>query len=132
VRDAAVGRRSCRSLVAASCRRACTPLCRWSIRFSQPAIRFQLALFAPSHRKQCRYHVPVVLLGSTLGHYHVLRRLGEGGMGETFLIDDLKLQRRAALKLISSALTIDEGRRHRFLQEARLAASIDHPHIAAI
>ena len=53
-------------------------------------------------------------------------------MGEVFLVEDLKLHRKAALKLISASLTRDETRRQRFLQEARLAASIDHPHIAAI
>ncbi len=53
-------------------------------------------------------------------------------MGEVFLVEDLKLHRRAALKLISASLTRDETRRQRFLQEARLAASIDHPHIAAV
>ena len=53
-------------------------------------------------------------------------------MGQVFLAEDLHLQRRAALKLISPTLTRDETRRQRFVQEARLAASIDHPHIAAI
>ncbi|MGH9382889.1 MAG: protein kinase domain-containing protein [Vicinamibacterales bacterium] len=72
------------------------------------------------------------MLGTTIGHYRVIERLGEGGMGEVFLVEDLKLQRRAALKLISPNLTRDETRRQRFLQEARLAASIDHPHIAAV
>ena len=77
-----------------------------------------------------RYHPTV--LGTTIGHYRVLERLGEGGMGQVFLAEDLKLQRRAALKLISPTLTRDETRRQRFVQEARVAASIDHPHIAAI
>lgn len=72
------------------------------------------------------------MLGTTLSHYRLIERLGEGGMGEVFLVEDLKLQRRAALKLISPGLTRDETRRQRFLQEARLAASIDHPHIAAV
>jgi tetratricopeptide (TPR) repeat protein/tRNA A-37 threonylcarbamoyl transferase component Bud32 len=53
-------------------------------------------------------------------------------MGQVFLAEDLKLRRRAALKLISPTLTRDETRRQRFVQEARVAASIDHPHIAAI
>ena len=53
-------------------------------------------------------------------------------MGEVFLVEDTVLRRRAALKLISPALTRDESRHQRFVQEARLAASIDHPHIAAI
>src|SRR2546428_73918 len=77
-----------------------------------------------------RYHPTVV--GTTIAHYRVIERLGEGGMGQVFLVEDLKLQRRAALKLISPTLTRDETRRQRFLQEARLAASIDHPHIAAV
>src|SRR6185436_11078231 len=67
-----------------------------------------------------------------LGHYRILEKLGQGGMGEVFLVEDLRLQRRAALKLITPDLTRDESRRQRFLQEARLAASIDHPHIAAV
>jgi eukaryotic-like serine/threonine-protein kinase len=72
------------------------------------------------------------VLGTTLAHYRLIDRLGEGGMGEVFLVEDLQLHRRAALKLISPDLTRDETRRQRFLQEARLAASIDHPHIAAV
>lgn len=75
---------------------------------------------------------PASVIGSTIAHYRVVDRLGEGGMGEVFLVEDLKLHRRAALKLISASLTRDETRRQRFLQEARLAASIDHPHIAAV
>ncbi|MGE0815562.1 MAG: protein kinase [Vicinamibacterales bacterium] len=72
------------------------------------------------------------MIGTLVGHYRVLERLGEGGMGEVYLVEDTRLQRRAALKLISPSLIRDESRRHRFVQEARLAASIDHPHIAAI
>jgi serine/threonine protein kinase/tetratricopeptide (TPR) repeat protein len=72
------------------------------------------------------------VIGTTIAHYRVIERLGEGGMGEVFLVEDLKLQRREALKLIAAHLTRDETRRQRFLQEARLAASIDHPHIASI
>jgi eukaryotic-like serine/threonine-protein kinase len=70
--------------------------------------------------------------GERLGPYRVLERLGEGGMGEVYLVEDSRLQRRAALKLISPTLTRDETRRQRFIQEARLAAAIDHPHIAAV
>jgi len=77
-----------------------------------------------------RYYAPV--LGTRVGHYRIIERLGEGGMGEVYLVEDSRLQRRAALKLISPSLTRDETRRQRFAQEARLAASVDHPHLAAI
>ena len=71
--------------------------------------------------------------GTLLGNYRVvIAPIGAGGMGEVFLAEDIRLQRRVALKLIAPALTRDESRRQRFLQEARLAASIDHPHIAAV
>ena len=68
----------------------------------------------------------------TISHYRVLELLGQGGMGEVYLVEDLRLHRKAALKLISAELTRHEERRARFVQEATLAASIDHPHIAAI
>jgi serine/threonine protein kinase len=72
------------------------------------------------------------MIGTTVGHYRLIERLGAGGMGEVFLADDLRLGRQAAIKVIASHLTRDEPRRLRFIQEARLAASIDHPNIAAI
>jgi serine/threonine-protein kinase len=72
------------------------------------------------------------MIGTVIGHYRIVERLGEGGMGEVFLVDDLKLDRRAALKLIKGELTRDTARRERFPQEAMLAASVDHPHITAI
>jgi tetratricopeptide (TPR) repeat protein/predicted Ser/Thr protein kinase len=72
------------------------------------------------------------MVGETVGHYRILERLGAGGMGEVYLAEDLKLKRKAAIKFISAELTRDPARRERFVQEATLAASIDHPHIAAI
>ena len=53
-------------------------------------------------------------------------------MGEVYLAEDQKLKRKAAIKFISASLVRDEAQRLRFVQEATLAASIDHPHIAAI
>ena len=72
------------------------------------------------------------MIGETIGKYRIIERLGEGGMGEVYLAEDLKLRRKVALKLIAPHLTRDAARRQRFVQEALLAASIDHPHIAAI
>lgn len=72
------------------------------------------------------------LVGATVGHYQILERLGAGGMGEVYVAEDLKLKRQTAIKFIASDIFRDPARRQRFVQEATLAASIDHPHIAAI
>jgi FKBP-type peptidyl-prolyl cis-trans isomerase FkpA len=72
------------------------------------------------------------MIGETVGQYRIVERLGEGGMGDVYLAEDLKLRRKAAVKIIAPHLTRDAARRQRFVQEALLAASIDHPHIAAI
>jgi tetratricopeptide (TPR) repeat protein len=72
------------------------------------------------------------MLGSTVSHYKILEKLGEGGMGEVYLAEDTKLKRKVALKFLAKELTQDETRKQRFIQEARAAAAIEHPHIAAI
>jgi serine/threonine protein kinase len=72
------------------------------------------------------------MIGETVGQYRIVERLGEGGMGDVYLAEDLKLRRKAAVKIIAPHLTRDAARRQRFVKEALLAASIDHPHIAAI
>ena len=72
------------------------------------------------------------VLGRTLGHYFVEARLGAGGMGEVYLARDLALGRKAALKLLDPIIARDASSRARFLREARLAASLDHPNICTI
>ena len=72
------------------------------------------------------------LVGSTVGHYQILEKLGAGGMGEVYLAENLRLKSKAALKFIAPEVFRDPARRERFVQEATLAASIDHPHVAAI
>jgi eukaryotic-like serine/threonine-protein kinase len=70
--------------------------------------------------------------GVQVGPYVILGRLGRGGMGQVFLGNDPRLDRRVALKcLISSPLEADE-RRHRILREARAAAGINHPNVATV
>jgi serine/threonine-protein kinase len=53
-------------------------------------------------------------------------------MGEVYLAEDTKLKRQVSLKFLSEELTRDETRKQRFIQEARAAAAIQHPHIAAV
>jgi len=72
------------------------------------------------------------VLGTTVSHYRILEKIGEGGMGEVYLAEDTKLRRQVSLKFLSKNLTRDESRKQRFIQEARAAAAIQHPHIAAV
>ena len=72
------------------------------------------------------------MIGRRVSHYRIVEKIGEGGMGEVFLAEDERLRRKVALKFLPADLTRDEERRRRFLQEARAAAAIEHPHVAAI
>ncbi len=72
------------------------------------------------------------LVGQTLGHYRVLSLVGEGGMGQVYLAEDMQLGRRVALKLLSAAFTNDEPRMRRFTQEARAASALNHPNILTV
>lgn len=64
--------------------------------------------------------------------YRILRRLGEGGMGQVFLAEDVQLGRRVAIKLISERVSSDAAMSSRFLREARLLATIEHPHVVRV
>jgi serine/threonine protein kinase/tetratricopeptide (TPR) repeat protein len=72
------------------------------------------------------------VVGATVGPYQVIARLGAGGMGEVFLGHDPRLQRRVALKCLSRTDTQSAEARARILREARAAARLNHPNIAAI
>ena len=70
--------------------------------------------------------------GQTIKHYHLIRRIGRGGMGDVYLARDERLGRPAALKLLQTSLTRDAERVRRFRQEARAASSLNHPNIITI
>jgi serine/threonine-protein kinase len=72
------------------------------------------------------------LIGSTLGHFRVDRKLGEGGMGVVYRATDERLRRVVALKVLPDALAGDPERRRRFFREARAAAAVSHANIAAV
>ncbi len=72
------------------------------------------------------------VIGRTLSEYRILEKLGEGGMGEVFLAEDIQLQHKVALKFLSRDLTGDQTAKERFLQEARAAIALDHPNICTI
>ncbi|MGB2898246.1 MAG: protein kinase [Candidatus Acidiferrum sp.] len=70
--------------------------------------------------------------GTKLGPYEIVAPLGAGGMGEVYRARDIKLGREVALKLLPPLFTADADRVERFKREARLLASLNHPHIGAI
>ena len=70
--------------------------------------------------------------GESIGHYRIVSKLGTGGMGEVFLADDTKLGRQVAIKTLSSMFDGDESFLKRFRNEARAAASLNHPHVATV
>jgi eukaryotic-like serine/threonine-protein kinase len=74
----------------------------------------------------------VIAPGSHLGHYEIGDLIGRGGMGVVYRARDLRLLRDVAVKVLPSALTADPDRLARLRHEARLLASLNHPHICAI
>ena len=72
------------------------------------------------------------MVGHTISHYKILEKLGEGAMGEVYLAEDTDLGRRVALKFIPSSSDPNSENQVRLLQEARIAASLNHPGICAI
>jgi serine/threonine-protein kinase len=72
------------------------------------------------------------MIGTTLSHFKIVDKLGEGGMGEVWLAEDQRLGRKVALKILPPAKAESEDRRRRFEEEARAASALSHPGIAHI
>jgi serine/threonine protein kinase/sugar lactone lactonase YvrE len=70
--------------------------------------------------------------GDWLGRYKIVRKIGEGGMGEVFLADDPKLNRPIAVKILSADFAADSDRMMRFVHEAISASALNHPNIITI
>ncbi|HEY3819062.1 MAG TPA: protein kinase [Polyangiaceae bacterium] len=67
-----------------------------------------------------------------VAHFRIVSRLGSGGMGVVYRAEDVKLRRTVALKVLRPELAAGDEHRTRFLREARSAAAITYPHVAAI
>jgi eukaryotic-like serine/threonine-protein kinase len=70
--------------------------------------------------------------GTRLGQYEILSILGAGGMGEVYRARDTRLDRTVAVKALPAEMLAEEGRKRRFLAEARAASALNHPNIVSI
>jgi TolB-like protein/Tfp pilus assembly protein PilF/predicted Ser/Thr protein kinase len=72
------------------------------------------------------------MIGQTLGHYHIVEKIGAGGMGEVYRAHDERLDRDVALKVLPAGMLTDEDARKRFRKEALALSKLNHPNIATV
>ena len=72
------------------------------------------------------------MTGTTISHYEIAEKIGEGGMGVVYKAEDTKLKRPVALKFLAAHLLSDDEQKERFVREAQAAASLDHPNICTV
>lgn len=67
-----------------------------------------------------------------IGHYRIQSKIGSGGMGDVYLADDTKLDRKVAIKFLNQKFSKDENLLNRFIQEAKAASALNHPNIITV
>jgi serine/threonine protein kinase len=73
-----------------------------------------------------------LIVGSSISHYRIVAKLGEGGMGVVYKAEDTKLKRQVALKFLAAHLLSDAEAKERFLREAQAAAALHHPNVCPV
>src|SRR5436305_12746503 len=73
-----------------------------------------------------------IAAGTKFGRYEIRSKIGEGGMGEVYLAEDMRLHRRVALKVLPADVAANRDRMERFVQEAKAASALNHPNIITI
>lgn len=68
----------------------------------------------------------------TISHYRIVKHIGKGGMGEVYLAEDTKLERRVAVKFLNDEFSRDADKVNRFIREAKAASALNHPNILTV
>ena len=90
----------------------------------QPAVSLGLDVINRSSQES--------LIGKTFGVYRIISQLGKGGMGEVYLAEDTRLNRKVALKFLSQELVDDKWAKRQLVKEAQAAAMLDHANICPV